>query len=175
MADTQQRAAYKWEDQWETWNRVSASDRRVRSAIRSAERHYKIRPTKILIVAKNRNHERVDARTGKGKKLTSQYDPTPHTITIRPRHRNVAVALHEAAHAIHDELFGNLSRPELESHGPMWLGIYLWLLADAKVAPRRALLASAKSSGLKWRPLACVAPDRIRQAYRGFVETAEFV
>lgn len=174
VADSQCNAVYAWEDRWESWNRASASERRVRAAIRRAERLYKIRPTKILTVVKDRTNHRTDERNGRGLKLASEYDPVPHTIKLRPRHMNLAVALHEAAHAIHDELFGNISRPELESHGPMWLGIYLWLLVDAKVAPKFALLGSAQEAGLEWRPMSRVQPRKIRAAYSKLIRTAEF-
>lgn len=174
MADSQRNAVYAWEDKWESWNRASASERRVRKAIRRAERLYKIRPTKILSVAKDRTNHKTDLRSGKGVRLSSEYDPVPHTITLRPRHMNLAVALHEAAHAIHDEIFGNISRPELEPHGPMWLGIYLWLLVDAKVAPEFALLGSAQEAGIRWNPMPRVQPSRIRRAYAKLARTAEF-
>lgn len=174
MADSQRNAVYAWEDRWESWNRASASARRVRSAIRRAEKLYKIKPTKILTVVKDRTNHRTDGRSGRGLRLASEYDPVAHSIKLRPRHMNLAVALHEAAHAIHDELFGNINRPELESHGPMWLGIYLWLLVDAKIAPKFALLGSAQEAGIRWNPMSRVQPSRIRRAYAGLVRTAEF-
>src|SRR5580658_2366996 len=60
--------------------------------------------------------------------------------------RNPAVALHESAHFITLKL-----APKAADHGPTWLGIYMWLLQKAVVAPPEALAASARKYNLKWR------------------------
>lgn len=60
--------------------------------------------------------------------------------------RNVATAMHEAAHHIAWHLHGE----RIQDHGRTFLGIYLDLLVRAKVAPRVALEASARSYKLKW-------------------------
>lgn len=38
----------------------------------------------------------------------------------------------------------------MADHDPRFVGIYLWLLRKAKVAPRQALEASLKEAGVKW-------------------------
>lgn len=174
MGDTQQKAVYAWEDEWADWNRPAASKCAVRKAIRKAERIYRIEPVTISFPKRNRGSVK-DRRNGKGRTLSSDYDPAMHTIRIRPRHQNIAIGLHEVAHAIHDTLFGSWPGSKTEVHGPIWLGIYLTLLIKAKLAPRDALLASAKRAGLRWAPLGKVIPSRIRYNYRGLIEAAEFV
>jgi hypothetical protein len=60
--------------------------------------------------------------------------------------RNVATALHEAAHHIAWAVHGE----RVQDHGATFLGIYLDLLSRAGVAPRVALEASARAHGLRW-------------------------
>lgn len=166
MRDEQQKAVYAWEDGWKDWNRPSMSKRGLRVMMRAAERSYRVRPTWLTFPKRNRGAH--------SKKLTSYYDPNTHAIHLRPRHRNPATALHEAAHSIHDSIFGHRARQDLQPHGPLWLGIYMTLLIKAKIAPRSALIASAKEKGLKWAPLGKVAPGKIRRNYRGKIALATF-
>jgi hypothetical protein len=134
--------------------------------MRKAERMYRVNPAWLTFPKRNRGAH--------SKKLTSYYDPGTHAVHLRPRHRNPATALHEAAHSIHDCLFGHYSHPGLQAHGPLWLGIYLTLLIKAKIAPKSALLASAKEKGLKWAPLGKIAPNKVRKFYRGKMAEAIF-
>lgn len=166
MRDEQQKAVYDWEDGWNDWNRETMSKRQLRIMMLGAERLYRVRPTWVTFPKRNRG--------AGGKKLTSEYDPNVHVIRLRPRHRNPATALHEAAHSIHDSLFGHRCRRDLQPHGPLWLGIYMTLLIKAKIAPRAAIIASAKEKGLKWAPLGKVAPGKIRRFYRGKIALATF-
>ena len=175
MADPQQTRVYKWEGEWVDWNRASASALAIRKAIRTAERAYAVPKMKIWLVKNNRSVCRMDGRSGKGLRLPTFYDPSTHAIHIRPRHRNIATALHEAAHGICDAFFGNVDHPEFPAHGPLWLGIYLNLLIAAEVAPKNALIASAKQRGLKYAPLGKISPAKIRQSYAGLIDRAQFV
>lgn len=61
--------------------------------------------------------------------------------------KNAATALHEAAHLIAHDLYGDRG----QDHGPTFLGVYMWLLETAGVAPRIALHATARAHGLRWR------------------------
>lgn len=63
--------------------------------------------------------------------------------------KNVATALHEAAHLIVNDLFSGAA----QDHGPTFLGVYMWLLETAGVAPKIALHATARAHGLKWRKI----------------------
>jgi hypothetical protein len=78
-------------------------------------------------------------------------------------HLNRAIALHEVAHHICNAIFPL----DMPAHGPEWLSVYLWLLAEAKVAPKTALLASAKAAGLKWMPLWVISPKRLAKPIGG--------
>lgn len=170
MADVQRQAVYDWEGSWRHWNLRVESPRVVRTWIRWAERRYGVRPVKKIYFPKNNRGHKIDKRTGKRLRLCTAYDPNNHTITIRPRHANTPVGLHEAAHAIHEKLFGALGG---EAHGPIWLGIYLYLLIGAKIAPASALLWSAKKAGLKWAPINKIAPDAVHKRYSGLIRRAQ--
>lgn len=61
--------------------------------------------------------------------------------------KNMAVAMHEAAHHIVFKLCGW----RVKDHGPTFLGVYLWLLEKSGVAPKAALHASARVFKLRWR------------------------
>lgn len=170
MRDEQQAAVYGWEDSWADWNRATATKAALRKTIRRAERWYRVRPVTAIWFPKRNRGATPDRRTmGKGRKLSTWYDPNVHDIWIRPRHRNHATTLHEVAHSICDTLFGDAP---LQIHGPIWLSIYLNLLIAHKVAPRTALLASAREAGLKWAPLGKTHPHRIRRSYRAMVRRA---
>lgn len=173
--DEQQAAAYAWENKWESWNRPSASRYAVRKAIRAAERKYAIPHTHIIFVKNNRSTRITDKRSGMGLKLATLYEPNIHQIRVRPRHCNIAVGLHEVAHAIHDKIFGNVSTVRLQAHGPLWLGIYMWLLIHFEIAPREAIVASARAAGLKWASLARIGPRQIRRCYERRIDEAQFV
>jgi len=77
-------------------------------------------------------------------------------ICFKHRHKNPAVALHEAAHYICDRVHG----PHLQDHGPSWLGIYCYLLVAFRVAPAQALLAELRSRKLRARK---VCPSLLRK------------
>lgn len=75
---------------------------------------------------------------------------------------NAAIVLHETAHAISDWILGL----ELAAHGPEWLGIYMVLLEEFRIASREALHASAVAAKLEFRPRNMVGPSVIRKRYK---------
>ena len=166
MEDSQQRAVYAWEGLWHGWVNKSASQQAVRKAIRRAERLYRIPKTCISFYTKSKNKE--------GVRLGSRFDYVHPVgcIQLRPEHCNIASGLHEAAHAVMAALLGWTPKG-IEDHGPQWLGVYLFLLADAGLAPRVALEASARDAGLRWTSPAKVGPTKIRKHYRGLVKKAK--
>lgn len=135
-SDPQCQALYEWEDQWGEWNRNLISLRKCRLLIRQACEHYGVKAPTVV------THD-------KGLSWS-----IPHLARIsilggehrRPGHLNVPVALHEAAHHIAWIKYGN----KIQDHGPTFLGLYLDLLDRARVAPRLALEATARSFKLKW-------------------------
>lgn len=166
-AGSQQQAVYNWESSWRGWITKSAGKRDVRRAIRRAERLYRVPPVPVVFKTRSKNRE--------GRRLASGYHITwleAGWITLRPHHQNVPIGLHEAAHRISHYFFG-WDPPGFEDHGPQWLGIYLCLLADAGVAPRTALEASAAAAGLRWRSPAWVGPRAIRRRYRAVIRRAK--
>lgn len=161
MADSQQQAVYAWERQWRAWNTPSCSQPDARRVIRWAERLYRVPPVSISFYSKNKAN---------GVWMPSNYHAVRH-IALRPNHVNPAVALHETSHAITHHLFG-WDPPDMEPHGPQWLGIYMLLLERLKVAPRVALESSARDYDLKWVGPGWIGPRKIRKRYRGAIRRA---
>lgn len=126
---------YAWENEWVFWNLELLSRAGCRRIISQACRKYKVKPP---IVKFHPN-----------KCGFSWFMPKINTISMQRGGKNHATCLHEAAHAIAWHYYGQ----RIEDHGPTFLGIYMWLLEDWKVAPRSALFASARKHGLRWREL----------------------
>jgi|GEM_PF-7012068 len=167
MADSQQQAVYAWERQWRFWNRAGVPVQYLRRWVRWAERLYRVPPATLLFPTRSKGVN--------GNWLPSQCAPAAPwgsgAITLRPHHRNVPIALHEVSHWIDGQLLGQFSG--FEGHGPQWLGIYLYLLEKARVAPRVALHESAREAGLKWVSDGRIGHKAIRQHYRGAVRRAK--
>jgi hypothetical protein len=137
MHDPQQKRVYRWEDGFRSFLERTATRSQVRELIRKASKQYGIEAPRVTFKTK----------AGTTGRITSEYDPEEHAISIGWHDCNHAIALHECAHAIADTLHGQ----HLQPHGKEWLGIYLWLLQWAGVAPKSALVASAREKRLKWR------------------------
>lgn len=151
--DRQCQAAYEWEAEFCDWNRQTETLKKCRQHIQTACAHYGVKPPRVIghrgcEITFYQSHENVQARfLEKG---------AAATISLRPDGRNVPVALHESAHAI-----ASVWLPwTVEAHGREWLGIYMWLLEAASVAPTVALEASAKRHNLKW--VRGLSPVRLR-------------
>ncbi len=136
--DPWKEVVYEWEDSWPGWGRNHISLKACRALIEHACDEYHVEHPDVT-----QHHER----------SMSFSVPTQEYIDIQGgKHkakggRNVATALHEAAHHIAYALHSD----RIQDHGRTFLGIYLDLLIRAKVAPRVALEASARSFGLKWK------------------------
>lgn len=128
--DPQQNAVYAWERQFADWNRQTLNIRQVRSHVLAACRLYNLEPPPVKL--------------HKGRAWAFSY--CDGSLISFPRWCcNPAIAMHETSHYIADRLF-----PRSQCHGPTWLGIYLGLLAKARVAPSTALEPSARAAGLRW-------------------------
>jgi hypothetical protein len=138
MDDSQQKRVYLWEDSFRSFVERTATRRDIRKLIRDACSRYGVDAPAVQFKSR---------AGGKRMRLSSDYDPSQHSITIGFTDCNHAIACHEAAHAITDDL-----QEGVQDHGPEFLGVYLDLLEWANVAPRSALHASAKASGLRWTP-----------------------
>lgn len=130
--DPQKEAVYEWEGGFADWNRQTLTLSAVRAHVRTACAHYGLPPPAV------RAHPGDTWAYSMG-----------HVVSFPGWCKNMAVALHEAAHYICGKHCPNARH----DHGPSWLGIYLWLLEEARVAPRAALCASARRHGLRWRRL----------------------
>jgi hypothetical protein len=141
-ADTQRDPVYAWEGQWRDFNRTTMSLKKVRGIVSEACGKYGVPPPKVV------QHF--------GKALSfSQGD----VISFNWDQKNAAIALHESAHRICDFVYGD----DMEHHCPEWMSIYLWLLLDHRLAPKQALLMSAKWHGIKWKPIWRSAPKYLKK------------
>ena len=129
---------YEWEDSWPGWGRNHISLKACKQLVYQACDTYGV------------DHPDV---TQHPERSYSWSRPTTDDMSIQGGEhrkeggRNVATALHEAAHHIAWNLHGD----RIQDHGRTFLGIYLDLLIRAKMAPRVALEASARSFKLKWK------------------------
>jgi hypothetical protein len=146
-SDPQRNSLYAWEGKWDAFNRKTDTLADCRKYVHTACAYYGIPPPTVG------NH---------GGRAYSWYQADgnyAHTRTVRvggkchsaisfnrERGLNIPTALHEAAHAVASVLLPW----EMADHDPRFVGIYLWLLVKAKIAPRSALEASLLASGVNW-------------------------
>lgn len=138
-------ALYKWEDAWSSWNASTCSLAECRKFVRMACEAYGVPPPPVA------THKHTEM---------SYFDPARMRISLRYDHKNVPIALHEAAHAIVWHYYG----ASVPDHGKEFMGIYLYLLAQARCAPEVALTASARAAGLRW--LRDMSPERVSKLPR---------
>jgi len=136
--DPHRLTVYRWETGWHWWNMNTLSLPKCRELILFACALYDVAPPVVRLCGGEMSYS----------------EPRRNLIALQSRSRrpgrggmNPATALHEAAHHIVDRLFGEV----VQDHGPTFLGVYLYLLWRAKVAPWPALTASARHHGLRWR------------------------
>lgn len=124
-------ALYAWEEAWASWNVSTTSLAECRDYVRQACAAYGVPAPKV---------------TGHKHREMSYYRTDIHKISLRYDHKNIAIALHEAAHAIIYHYY----QDTVKDHGPEFMGVYLHLLVEAKLAPPVAITASAKAAKLRW-------------------------
>lgn len=155
LKDPQRDAVYDWEGEFRDWNRRTLPLRLVKKYVQDACAHYGLpAPT-------------VKGHPGKAYAFYKPKDDySGELISFAGWCQNPAVALHEAAHYIVLHHFGK----DVQDHGPIWLGVYLWLLQRAGIAPQEALRASARKWKLRWRDM---PPERVVKRQRRLeLETA---
>lgn len=150
LKDPQKPRVYAWEGGFSDWVRSTMTLAEARAVVRWACDKYGLRcPVVRQHVGKQESFSQIDgAEFGK-----------PLISFQKASQRNAAVALHEAAHYIHDVIFGDKG----PHHSAEWLGIYLWLLEGYRVAPRSALHASARAARLRWVATWTVSPKRLQR------------
>lgn len=129
---------YEWEESWPGWNHNHLSLGQCRALIRMACDHYKVKQPTVT------QHEGGTWAWSAPSFNRISMQGGEH---MRQGSRNVPIVMHEVAHHIAWHLHGE----RIQDHGRTWLGVYLDLLVIAKVAPRVALEATARSFGLKWK------------------------
>lgn len=131
---------YSWENDFRDWSEQHCSLEECKRVVATACAHYDLAPPRVEL------WDRSFSWCPDTRAMTGRFLDKP-VIRLCPKGQNWPTALHEAAHWI------VLNRvPRAADHGPTWLGIYLWLLAEAKVAPEAALHASVRAADLKWYP-----------------------
>lgn len=146
LPDPQQMRVYAWETGWVEWNVATMTLAQARGYVRWACDLYWVEPPAVK---------------AHGGKAYSYSDGV--VISLNKAHLNRAITLHEVAHHICNAVFDL----DIPAHGREWMAVYLWLLTEAKIAPRTALLASAKAKGLAWLPLWQVSPKRFARSVGG--------
>lgn len=152
MRKRQKDALYAWENGWRDWNVNNLSLTVCRAIVHRACRMFKITPPRV------RQHLSTALSwcdTDKGIISFQAHGVKTPVVGETTGGKNRAIALHEAAHYIVHQFFGD----RIADHGPTFLGVYLWLLAEWRVAPVIALHVSARKAGLRWRHL---SPAKLR-------------
>lgn len=150
MKDPQRKRVYAWEGGFCDWVRSTLTLAEARAVVRWACDKYGLPcPTVSQHMHAGDSYSQADGSVTKGPLISFK----------AADQKNPAVALHEAAHYIHDAIFGDKG----VHHSAEWLGIYLWLLEGYRVAPRTALLASARAARLRWVAIWTVSPKRLQR------------
>lgn len=145
--DIQKDSLYAWESLWKDWNRKTDSLSTCRQYVRTACAHYNVPPPTVKSHG-GRAYSYYQAESAYAS-ITTIRTPGKVKSSIsfnKERGLNIPTALHEAAHAIAAVLLPW----EMADHDPRFVGIYLWLLTKAKIAPKAALEASLLARGVKW-------------------------
>lgn len=131
--DKQTRRVYAWEDKWRcfAFNDWKKGLHEPRKRIAWACRKYGVPVPTVRLAPRNRY---------------PYWDPVEHAIYVSRHMNNPLMALHEAAHAIADWL---LNEDEGDPHSAIFVGIFVWLLGEYKLAPKSALVAELDRMGAR--------------------------
>ncbi len=130
---------YAWENDFRDWSERICSLEECQRVMDTGCAHYGVAPPRVQL------WKRAFSWCPDTLAVTGRMLDRP-VVRLCTRGQNWPTVLHEAAHWIVLHL-----APRSADHGPTWLGIYLWLLGEAGVAPESALHASARAAGLRWR------------------------
>lgn len=155
--DPQRHRVYAMEDCWREWSWNTHTLFDLRQLVKTACHKYGVKTPRVT-------QHKVNSM--------SYCIPTEDVISFqavasRPGRggKNRATALHEVAHYIVYLYFGE----SVQDHGPTFMGVYLWLLAEAQVAPQAALEAACRAFRINWRPMPPKAVKRTARALRRVV------
>jgi hypothetical protein len=137
--DPQKTKLYAWEDSFWGWNFNLVKLSKCREVIRFAAHLYGIKPPSV------RSHHKVSM---------SWSIPQSREISLQSKGSNAVkgglnypTALHEVTHQIIWDYYG----ASVQDHGPEFVGVYIWLLAQAGIAPYEALTASLRQAGIEFK------------------------
>lgn len=149
--DSQKLRVYALESQFLDWNRQTCRLKDARAAVHWACEKYGITPPRVTQHA--------------GNAYSFSQGAPANIISFRKDQINPAVALHEAAHFICGQIFGEwpTAPRDIQDHGPEFLGCYFWLLEGYRVLPRSALHSAAKAKKLRWVPTWTMSPKRLQR------------
>lgn len=157
-ADPQQQLIYQWEESFKDWDRCTLTVKECRAYVSTACAYYQMPPP---IVRGHMGRAVTFFQAHESAQAAFVESGAKSTVSFRPDGRNPAIALHEASHAIM-----SMWLPwDLPAHGEEFMGVYMWLLRKAKVAPRIALEASASAKGISWINLTPGAMLRLARTY----------
>lgn len=164
MRDPQRARVYAWEGDFADWNADTIKLKTCRAYVHWACALYGLRPPAVKSHGgKELSFSQTLMRTFRDGTTAHVVYPRGSVISMQRGQLNRAIVLHETAHYIADNVFGL----NAEEHSPAWLAIYLWLLIKARIVPRSALFASARTKKLRWLPLWQVSPRRLARAFKG--------
>jgi hypothetical protein len=138
VSDKQAEAVYEFEDRFPWANHNNATLAQCRETIRSACATYGTKPPRVV----QHCHSGWSWNSPTKRKISLQAARTPSTTRGG---KNVATALHEAAHQIVYDLCGERA----EDHGPTFCGVFFYLLVRAGW-PESAIHAVAREHKVKW-------------------------
>lgn len=140
-SDPQKAKLYPWEHQWIDWNRKQISLADCKNLIAAACQQYGVDSPTVM--------------AGGAEWSASGYFYEHGCIALLNEHQNISSALHEAAHVITLEL-----APRAQDHGPLFVGVFFYLLTAGGWYPKEAVYASARKAGIKWSKKA--TPEDLR-------------
>jgi len=149
--DPQQYEVYRWEDSFTEWARAKFSKREVTRTVVTACKFYRVPIPELLFATKNRRA---------GKPLESHAEDYDR-ILLRPRHYDLPAALHEVAHVVLSYVERN-NKKKFPDHGKEFVGILMVLYERFKISPRVAMIASARTAGIKFLHYEKVHPKNVR-------------
>lgn len=136
--DPQKARLYAWEDSFWGWNYNLVKLGKCREVIRFAANLYGIKPPSV------RSHHKISM---------SWSIPQSREISLQSKGSipgkgglNYPTALHEVTHQIIWDYYGKA----VQDHGPEFVGVYLWLLAQAGIVPYEALTESLDQAGIRY-------------------------
>lgn len=146
LSDPQREAVYQWERGFEgTCHASSSSSKYLLACAKRMARFYKVKTPSLIF------HDPLNVECAG---WTNEDGVI--CLKVSGHGRNLPTLVHEMAHYI------MVAKGYPNTHGPRWLGVYLWLMNRSALMPLNASVPSAKAAGLRFRdPVKHCAPDTL--------------